>query len=211
MIKAGAMPGLQLVRQGNTAMYFKPHAYVFSSAERVLFLNTMSSIQAPTLYNSSFTRHVDCKKLSGLKSHEYQVLMQEILLACLRTSLHPRVQNVVIRMCTCFKRICAKEFTIAEMQELDAFVAETMALVEIWFPPAFFDIMTHLVVHLPRQLAIYRLVHSQWMYDTERYMGVLKSMCYNRSNSEASICNVFLKDETLDFVSTYLPGFKPSA
>ena len=32
-------------------------------------------------------------------------------------------------------------------------------------------------------------------------MGVLKSMCHSRARPKASICNVYLKDETLDFVS----------
>ena len=45
MSEAEAMLGLQLVQQGNNTMYFKSHApYVFSSAKKVLFLNTMSSI-----------------------------------------------------------------------------------------------------------------------------------------------------------------------
>jgi hypothetical protein len=100
---------------------------------------------------------------------------------------------------------------IKEVRELESFVAETMALVEIWFPPAFFDIMIHLIVHLPRQMAICGPVHNRWMYGTERYMGVLKSMYRSRSKPEASICNGFLKEETMDYLSQYMPGFQPSA
>jgi hypothetical protein len=208
--EAGAMLGLHLVQQGSSRVFLKPHApYVLQPAEKVAFLNTVSSIKTPSLYSSSFTRHIGCKKLSGLKSHDYHVLMQEIVPASLRTSLHPGVRAAIIRLCKAFKRICAKEFTANEVSDLESFVAETLATLEIWFPPSFFDIMTHLLIHIPRQLAICGPVHSRWMYGTERYMRILKSMCHSRSKPEASICNGFLRDETMGFVSQYMPDFNP--
>lgn len=209
---AGAMFGLHLVQQRNNRVFLKPHApHVLQPVEKVALLNTISSTKTPSLYSSSFTRHVGNKKLSALKSHNYHVLMQEILPASLRTSLHPGVRNAIIRLCTAFKCICAKEFAPREVRELESFVAETLSQVEVWFPPSFFDIMTHLIVHIPRQLVLCGPVHSRWMYGIERYMGTLKSMCRSRSKLEASICNGFLKEERMDFLMQYMDGFQPSS
>lgn len=37
------------------------------------------------------------------------------------------------------------------------------------FPPAFFDIMVHLAVHLPREAKLVGPVGYRWMYPIERY------------------------------------------
>ncbi|KAG8386689.1 hypothetical protein BUALT_Bualt03G0175100 [Buddleja alternifolia] len=38
------------------------------------------------------------------------------------------------------------------------------------FPPEFFDVMVHLVVHLPQEEKIDGPVHSRWMYPIERHL-----------------------------------------
>jgi hypothetical protein len=40
------------------------------------------------------------------------------------------------------------------MKKLGAEIAETLSLLEAIFLPSFFDIMVHLMVHLPAQAAI---------------------------------------------------------
>ena len=47
---------------------------------------------------------------------------------------------------------------------------------EMIFLPAFFDIMVHVAVHLPREAELARPVHYRWMYPTERFMGKLKRL-----------------------------------
>jgi len=47
---------------------------------------------------------------------------------------------------------------------------------EIWFPPGFFDMMTHLIIHLVDELEICGLVGAKWSYPMERYLLVLKKM-----------------------------------
>lgn len=38
------------------------------------------------------------------------------------------------------------------------------------FPPAFFDVMVHLAVHLPREAMLAGPVQYRWMYPIERYL-----------------------------------------
>jgi hypothetical protein len=53
-------------------------------------------------------------------------------------------------------------------------VAITLSLLEKKFPPSFFDIMTHLLLHVVDELDVYGLVHNKWMYIMEQMMKVLK-------------------------------------
>jgi hypothetical protein len=52
------------------------------------------------------------------------------------------------------------------------------------FPPAFFDIMTQLLLHVVEELDVCGLVHSHWMYLVERMMKVLKGYVCDMSQPE---------------------------
>jgi hypothetical protein len=52
--------------------------------ECIPFQAALSSIKIPTGYSSSMTKHLGEKKLSGLKSHDHHVILQQILSACIR-------------------------------------------------------------------------------------------------------------------------------
>jgi hypothetical protein len=58
----------------------------------------------------------------------------------------------VMRMCKIFRRICTKVYNLAEFESLQVDVAESMVLLEMEFPPSFFDIMMHLPYHLVQEL-----------------------------------------------------------
>ncbi|CAM8990860.1 unnamed protein product [Rhodiola kirilowii] len=42
---------------------------------------------------------------------------------------------------------------------------------EMVFPPAFFTIMVHLLIHLLEQVLLKGPVHYSWMYPIERQLG----------------------------------------
>jgi hypothetical protein len=58
----------------------------------------------------------------------------------------------VMRMCKIFRRICTKVYNLAEFESLQVDVVESMVLLEMEFPPSFFDIMMHLPYHLVQEL-----------------------------------------------------------
>ncbi len=53
---------------------------------------------------------------------------------------------------------------LATIGDLKQDLALTLVLLEWEFPPSFFDIMTHLLVHLVEELELCSLVHIGWMY-----------------------------------------------
>jgi len=66
----------------------------------------------------------------------------------------------IIHLCRVFKSLCAKVVDPTKMGELKKEVAITLVLLEKEFPPSFFDVMTHLLVHLVEELELCGLVHT---------------------------------------------------
>lgn len=196
-------PELHLRPLGN-GRYFKPHPpYALSSQERGRFINLISSIKLPTGYAGQLGRHIGQKRLGGLKSHDYHVLVQQIIPASIRRFLHPGARDVVIRVGNVFKRICSKVIDREELDDLMTYTAETLSLLEIWFPPGFFDAMPHLMVHLVQELRLCGPVHSRWCYGVERYLYGLKKFVRNRYRPEACMATGYLAEEALGFVTDY--------
>jgi hypothetical protein len=78
-----------------------------------------------------------------------------------------------------FKKICSKVIDPNIIEVLKAKTAETMSTTEKVCPLACFDIMTHLVVRLVKELELCGLVHTRWMYPMERYIKTLKGYVRN--------------------------------
>lgn len=110
-----------------------------------------------------------------------------------------------------FHRICAKVINPNEMEDLKTFAAETLCLVELNFPPGFFDIMSHLVIHLVHELAVCGPVHGRWCYGIERYLGVLTSYVRDRSKPEAGMASGYVADEALGFCKEYFQLYSHSS
>jgi hypothetical protein len=110
-------------------------------------------------------------------------------------------------MCKVFRRLRTKVYNPADFESLQADVAESMALLEMDFPPSFFDIMTHLLYHLMQELDMCGPVSTRWMYPVERYMKTLKTYVRNMACPEASMVEGYLKDECIGFIIEYLQRF----
>ena len=73
------------------------------------------------------------------------------------------------------------------LDNLQADVIETMCRFEMYFPPSFFDIMPHLIIHLVREIKLCGPVCMRYMWPFERHMGTLKGKVMNPARQEASI------------------------
>nr|XP_009803422.1 PREDICTED: uncharacterized protein LOC104248796 [Nicotiana sylvestris] len=76
------------------------------------------------------------------------------------------------------------------------------------FPSAFFDVMVHLAVHLPREAMYGGPVQYRWMYKIERFLCNLKRYVRNKARPKGSIAEGYLIDECLTFCSMYLTGIE---
>ncbi|KAE8696020.1 hypothetical protein F3Y22_tig00110678pilonHSYRG00462 [Hibiscus syriacus] len=81
-------------------------------------------------------------------------------------------------------------------------------IIEKYFPPSFFDVMIHLMMHLVREVRLCGPVHFRWMYPFERYMKTLKGYVRNHHRPEGCIAECYVAEEALEFCSVYLKNMK---
>jgi len=62
----------------------------------------------------------------------------------------------------------------------------------MYFPPSFFDIMVHLIVHLAKEIKCHGPVYLRWMYLVEQYMKILKGYTKNLHCPEAFIVERYI-------------------
>jgi len=112
-------------------------------------------------------------KFVGLKSHDCHILMQQLLPVTIRGILPKNVRQTITRLCAFFSSICNKVIDPLKLDELQAEIVIILCQLEMSFPPSFFDIMVHLLVHLVREIKFCGPVYLRWMYPIERYMKIL--------------------------------------
>lgn len=208
MEEARATPHLWLQQIPGSSNFLKPKApYVFTDGVKADFLKRVSSTKTPTRFSSTLTKHLGEKDLAGLKSHDHHVLLEYITLVAVRHNLLPGARETIIRLGSLFQRICARVVDLDEIPSLLTYAAKTLSMLEVWFPPSFFDIMSHLPIHLVEELAMLGPVHSCWCYSVERYLGILTSYVRNTSKPEACMASGYAIDESLGFVTEYFALF----
>ncbi|GJY70194.1 DIE2/ALG10 family protein [Tanacetum coccineum] len=82
-------------------------------------------------------------------------------------------------------------------------VVDIMCNLELIYPPAFFDIMIHLVIYLPLEDLEGGPIHPRWMYPFEIFMKKLKIYVRNKAKPEGSIAEGYVAEEALTFSSYY--------
>jgi hypothetical protein len=163
----------------------------------------------PTMHTPSshvfvMAQYIRWKTFEGFKSHDYNVLMHQILPLALRGLLDHGPWMAIIRISKVFRRICNKVWNPFEIESLWLNILVSLALLEMYFPPLFFDIMTHLLYHLLDELDVCGLVATRWIYPIERYMKTLKLYVHNTTWLEASMAKVYIQNECLGFIIEYL-------
>ncbi|KAL0663165.1 hypothetical protein Bca4012_100002 [Brassica carinata] len=83
-----------------------------------------------------------------------------------------------------FRDISAKILKIEDVARLKENIAIMLCNLEKIFPPAIFDVMEHLHVHLPDEALLGGPVQYRWMYPFERYMYHLKKRLKTKPGSE---------------------------
>nr|GEW44826.1 hypothetical protein [Tanacetum cinerariifolium] len=74
---------------------------------------------------------------------------------------------------------------------------------ELIYPPPFFDIMIHLVIHLPLEDIFGGPIRPWWMYPFERYMKKLKNYIRNKAKPEGSTAKGYVAEKALTIGSYY--------
>jgi hypothetical protein len=111
---------------------------------------------------------------------------------------------VITQLCYFFNRISQKVIDEDGLQDLKEFIGETMAQLEMCFPPGFLDITEHLMIHMVDQIrALGPLyLHEMWMY--EHFMSILNRYVLNRAHPEGSMIEGYSTEEVIESCLGYL-------
>ena len=83
--------------------------YVLSKEEKLKFLDIICNLKTPTNYVGQIAKCIAVDgDLRGLKSHDYHVLMQQLLPLGLRTLVDKKTQVAIMRLSRVFVRLCVK-------------------------------------------------------------------------------------------------------
>jgi hypothetical protein len=79
-----------------------------------------------------------------------------------------------MRLCSFFNVISQKVVDLMKQAKLQDDLILTMCNLETIFPPSFFDIMPHLLIHIVHEMKYLGHVFLHKMYQFERFMTILK-------------------------------------
>jgi hypothetical protein len=162
-------------KTGDGRHYLRPTSYTFSNEEKEIMFEYLSNIKAPSGFSSNIKGIVNVleKKFLNLKSHDCHVLMMQLLLVALRGILPPHVHLATMKLCAVLNAISQKAINPMELATLQNDVVQCLVSFKLVFPPSFFNIMTHLLVHQVKEINILGPVFLHNMFLFERFMGVL--------------------------------------
>nr|XP_043619647.1 uncharacterized protein LOC122591444 [Erigeron canadensis] len=201
-------PELWLVDNGRGKLS-KPHPkFSFTNADRSLFCQFIKGVKLPDGFGSNFKHKVtdNDTQITGMKSHDHHIMMQRLLPIGARAYLDKNISTLIIELCQFFKQLCARNLMSSDMEDAKDKLIKILCALEQILPPSFFDIMIHLVMHLPEEAIQGGPVYMRWMYPFERYMKKLKNYVKNKARPEGSIAEGYVAEEAVTFVSRYLKG-----
>nr|GEV18281.1 pyruvate kinase [Tanacetum cinerariifolium] len=169
------------------------------------FFQFIKGVKLPDGFGSNFKHKVTDldTNIIGLKSHDCHMMMQCLLPYELQQYLPPDVAKPLIELCLFFKQICYQTLMVDYMLKAQSKVIDILCNLELIYPPAFFDIMTHLVIHLPLEAIDGGRIHPWWMYPFERFMNKLKKYVRNKAKPKGSIVEGYVAEEALTLSSYY--------
>ena len=172
---------------------FDKACWVWSREDMEKVFKRMSMIKTPIgVVSNLINRITSDYKLSGMKSDDYHILIQFILLIVIRGTLSRKNWEGIYMLARFLRWICGKIIITEDISFWKVKIVEIMCLFETCMPPHFFDIMSHLLVHLPEEVELTGPMYSRWLYFLERYMKTLKSMVRHKHHHEGSMSEGYL-------------------
>nr|GEW47487.1 hypothetical protein [Tanacetum cinerariifolium] len=184
----------------------KPQAaYSFTPKNQKKFCQFIKRVKLPDGFGSCFKHKMtdNDTNITGLKSHDCHIMMQHLLPYGLQQYSPDKIVKSIIELCSSFKQICSATLMEDDMLKAQIKVVDILCDLELIYPPGLFDIMIHLVIHLPLEALEGGPIRPRWMFPFKRYMKKLKGYVRNKAKPEVSIAEGYVVEEALTFSSYY--------
>jgi hypothetical protein len=125
----------------------------------------LKKLKFPDGYTAGFRRAVNLEsgKLSGVKSHDYHIFMERLLPVMFHGYLDD-VWMTLAELSHFYIQLCAKEIKKEMMEKLEEEISVLICKLEKIFPLGWFNLMQHLLVHLPYEAKLGGPQQYRWMY-----------------------------------------------
>ncbi|CAM9002701.1 unnamed protein product [Rhodiola kirilowii] len=133
--------------------------------------------------------------LPNEKTHDCHVMLQRLLPVVIRPYLPKTILDPLISLFIWFQKLCCRELKKLDVIQMKTDIVIITCKLEQIFPPAFFTIMVHLLIHLPDQVLLKGLVHYNWKYPMERQLGEYKKYVRNTHYPEGCIAEQHIAHE----------------
>ena len=112
-------------------------------------------------------------------------------------------------LCSFFNSISQKVTDEQSLEDLEKNMIRVMCLLEAYFPPTFFDIFVHLIVHLVKEIRYLGPMFLHHMYPYERFMSTLNWYAKSRVHPEGSMAQCYSTEEVVDWCLGYMDPTNP--
>jgi hypothetical protein len=125
--------------------------YCLKPVERKEILRWLKKLKFPDSYTSNIKRivNVSTGKLNGLKSHDYDIIIERLMPVMFRGYFDADLWKIFTELNYFYRQICAKQVSKSMMQKLEKEIMVLVCKMEKTFLPGWFNEMQHLLVHLP--------------------------------------------------------------
>jgi hypothetical protein len=93
---------------------------------------------------------------------------------------------------------------VKKLESLEKGHYETLCILEMYFPHAFFDISVHFITHLIKEIKLLDPMFLHQMYAYKRFNGILKSFVRNRAYPNGSIVQGYCTEEAVEWALNYV-------
>ena len=137
-------------KRKNKDYYCPPSSFTLEKAELDQVFNCLLGVKLPIGYSGKISRYLDPQKqrFSGMKSHDCHVMLTQILAVAIRGVMDKHVRDTLIDLCNFFDDLSKKSISLKKILRMKEEIATILCELEIYFPPAFFDVMVHLLIHI---------------------------------------------------------------
>jgi hypothetical protein len=187
---------LHPILKPNWKHFLPPASYTLSVEEKKAFCQCLRGVRVPIGFLSNISKLVSMNDLSmfGYNSHNCHVMMMVFLTIAIRAIKPVHIKLLITYLCYFFNTVSQNMIGRKELNDLRAYMIETMCMLEMCFPTSFFDMQQHLYLH------------SMFLY--ERYLAVLKYYVRNRAHLEGSIMEGYTTEEVVECCTDYIKDGK---
>jgi hypothetical protein len=134
----------------NGKVYLPPVSYILTNEEKRVICKCLRGIRVPTGFSTNIKNMISLSelKVSGYNTHDCLTMLLLFLAIAIRAVNHPYLKVVITHMCHFFNAISKNVINIVELDEIHKEMLVTMCQLEMCFPPSFFNMMEHYMIHL---------------------------------------------------------------